>query len=140
MTATDRIRVLTKRIINVVLVHTLIYTLYCYVQSKANVLITMDSFLPIILFFCLSPLLLVMLLKRDTARLWAIAIIGVLMSALVYNIYLKFVPLSNLPIVDPDLIWDILYEGLFGVVLILEVIGIYLTVDLLQEIHKQNKK
>ena len=137
---TDRMRLLSKRTIGLVVAHTVVYALYCYIQGRVNILFRMEVYVPIIVFFTLAPLLLVFFLTTETGRLWTIALFGILLSSLIYNIYLKFIPYSLEPMITPDVIWEIVYEVLFGVVLILEAIGLYLTVGVLQEIHRQTKK
>jgi hypothetical protein len=137
MPITDKIRSLAKQITYVVLAHAALYSVFCYAHGKVDILYSMDSFTPILIFFIIGPLVMAFFLTKGSARQWTIVLVGLLMAELIYNIYARFGGISTLVIKEPDFIWEALYEASFGIVLVLEVIGIYLTIKILQEIHKQ---
>ena len=137
MVITDKINTLAKQTMYVIIMHTIIYTVYCYAHGQIDPIYTTSSFLPILMFFCLGPLVAVFFLSKQTARQWAIILISLLTAELVFNIYSRFAALSPLAFQKPDMILEIIYEASFGLMLILEVIGFWLTFKILQEIHKQ---
>jgi putative copper export protein len=93
--------------------------------------------MPILFLFSIGPLVAVFFLTKQSARQWAIILIGILIAGLFYNIYSRFTALSPLALHKPEMIWEIIYEASFGAMLVLEVIGFWLTMKVLQEIHKQ---
>jgi hypothetical protein len=93
--------------------------------------------MPILLIFCFTPLAAVLFLSSQSARQGAIVLLGILPAELIYNIITRFTASALSGVQEPALIWKILYEGSFGIVLVLEVIVFWLTFELLREIHKQ---
>jgi len=137
MVITDKIRSLARQTLYVVAVHTILYAIFFYAHGQVDIRYSIDSFRAIMILFLFGPLIMVFFLTKESARQWAIVLIGLLMAELVYNIYTKFSSSSPLTIMEPDLIWQVLYEASFGIVLVLEVIGVYLTIKILKEIHGQ---
>ena len=137
MFISNKISSTVKQTIYVVVAHTVIFSAYCYAHGEVDPMYTTSSFLPILLFFGLGPLVAVFFLSTPSARHWAIVLIGTLMAELLFNIYSKFIATSLLTLHQPELIWEIIYEALFGFLLILEVIGFWLTIKVLKEIHMQ---
>jgi hypothetical protein len=137
MIITDKISALAKQTMYVIIAHTVVFAVYCYAHGEIDLLYTTSSFLPILLFFGLGPLVAVFFLPKQSARQWAIILIGILMAELCYNIYSRFTALSPLAYHKPELIWEIIYETSFGIMLVLEATGFWLTMKVLQEIHKQ---
>jgi hypothetical protein len=137
MVVTDKISALAKQTMYVIIAHTVVFTVYCYAHGKIDLLYATSSFLPILLLFGLGPLAAVFFLSKQSARQWAIVLIGILMSALCYNIYSRLTPVTPLVYHKTELIWEIIYEASFGIMLVFEAIGFWLTMKVLQEIHKQ---
>jgi hypothetical protein len=137
MIQTEKIRLLAKQATYLVSVHTAIYILYNYAHGKIDMLYLLGEYMPILLIFCFTPLAAVLFLSSQSARQGAIVLLGILPAELIYNIVTRFTASAPLSIWQPALIWKILYEGSFGIVLVLEVIAFWLTFKLLREIHKQ---
>jgi hypothetical protein len=137
MLINDKISVALKQTIYLVAAHTVIFAVYCYAHGEVDLLYAKSSFLPILLFFGLGPLAAVFFLQGPSARQWAIILIAILMAELCYNIYSRFTALSLLSYHQPELIWKIIYEASFGLVLVLEAVGLWLTIKVLKEIHTQ---
>ena len=137
MVLTENIRAMAKQATIVISVHTAVFILYSYAHDKIDMLYSTTTTIPTLLILCLSPILAVLYLSTPSARLGTIALLGILPAELVYNIVSRFTGVVPLTIVEPKLIWKILYEFSFGLLLFIEVIGIWLTLKILREIHKE---
>jgi hypothetical protein len=137
MVQTESIRSMARQATLIVTAHTVLLILYSYSHEKIDLLYPMSIFMPLLLILCLGPLLAALFLSTSSARQGAVALLGVLPAELIYNIVTRFTGLSPITREETKLIWKILYEGSFGLILILEVIGFWLTFKILREIHKQ---
>jgi len=137
MVQTENTQLLAKQATYLISAHTAIFVLYNYAHGKIDLLYALTEYTPILLIFCLAPLAAVLFLFTQSARQGAVVLLGTLPAELIYNIYTRFTASTSYSIQEPALIWKILYEGSFGIVLVLEVIAFWLTFKLLQEIHKQ---
>jgi hypothetical protein len=108
-----------------------------YAHEKIDMLYVLSEYTPILLIFCLVPLAATLFLFTQSARQGTVVLLGILPAELIYNIYTRFTASVPFIVREPALIWKILYEGSFGIVLVLEVIAFWLTFKLLREIHKQ---
>jgi hypothetical protein len=137
MVLTESIRSLAKQAMFVILAHTALLLINSYAHGKIDLIYSMTPYMSLFLFFCLAPLVVVFFLQTQYARQGAIVLLGILLAELIYNIFTRITALPPLSHQEPSLIWQILFEGSFGLVLILEVISFWLTIKLLQEIHRQ---
>jgi hypothetical protein len=137
MVQTEKTRLLAKQATYLISAHTAIFVLYNYAHSKIDLLYVVSEYMPILLIFCLAPLAAVLFLSTPSARQGVVVLLGILPAELIYNISTRFTVSTPFNVLEPALIWKILYEGSFGIVLVLEVIAIWLTFKLLREIHKQ---
>lgn len=132
----EEIKLLTKQITIVVSIHTALLVVYSYAHSNIDILYAFAEYVPVLLLLCLSPLIAVFFLSTQSTRQGVIVLLGVLPAELIYNIVTRFI--DSPPIIrhESALIWRILYEGSFGLILILEIIGFWLTLKLLRGSHK----
>jgi hypothetical protein len=137
MIQTEKIRYLAKQALYIVSAHTVLYILYNYAHGKINMLFVVMEYMPILLIICIAPLAAVLFLSTQSARQGAVVLLGILPAEVIYNIVTRFTASAPLSVREPVLIWKILYEGSFGIVLVLDVIAFWLTFKLLREIHKQ---
>jgi hypothetical protein len=137
MVQTEKTQLLAKQIMYLVTAHTAIFVLYNYVHGKIDLLYLLTNYTPILLIFCLAPFAGVLFLFTPSARQGAVVLLGILPAELIYNIYTRFTASAPYRVQEPAFIWKILYEGSFGIVMVLEVIAFWLTFKLLREIHKQ---
>ncbi len=137
MVQTEKTRLLAKQIIYLISVHTAIFVLYNYAHGKLDLLYVLTEYTPILIIFCLAPIAAVLFLPSQSARQGAVILLGILPAELLYNIYTRFTAYKPYSVREPELIWKIIYEGSFGIVLVLEVIAFWLTFKLLREIHKR---
>ncbi|MBN1398606.1 MAG: hypothetical protein JXA06_11290 [Bacteroidetes bacterium] len=137
MVLTENIRMLAKQALYIILAHTILLTINIYSHAKIDILFSPGSNLFYSLFFCFVPLITVFLLATKFARQAAVVTIGILAAVLVYNIFTRFAAVSLFPVREAPLFWKILYEGSYGLLLISEVIGLWIVIKLLKEVHKQ---
>jgi len=137
MIQTEKSRLQAKQVIYLIAVHTGIYTLYNYAHGMINLLYVLSEYIPILLIFCLAPLVAALLLFTQSARQGAILVLGIMLAELIYTIYTRFGVAGPFTIQEPALFWKIVYEGSFGMTLALEVIISWMTFRFLQELHKQ---
>jgi hypothetical protein len=137
MVITENIRSLARQMTIIISAHTALLVICSYAHEKIDLFYAMSAYAPILLLFCLTPLAAVFFLSTQSARQGAVILLGILSAVLIYNINTRFTALPPMNQQEPALIWKILYEGSFGLVLVLEVIGFWLTFKLLREIHKQ---
>jgi hypothetical protein len=137
MGQTENTRLLAKQATYLISAHTAIFFLYHYAHEKIDLLYVLTDYLPILFILCLAPLAAVLFLSTPAARQGAVVLLGILPAELIYNIITRFTALAPYSVQQPALIWKILYEGSFGIMLILEVITSWITLKLLREIHKQ---
>ncbi|MGD1044854.1 MAG: hypothetical protein ABR936_05945 [Bacteroidota bacterium] len=137
MVQTEKTRLLAKQATYLISTHTAIFVLYNYAHGKIDLFYVLTEYTPILLIFCFAPLAAVLFLFTQSARQGAVVVLGILPAELIYNIYTRFTALAPFRVQEPALIWKILYEGSFGIVLVLEVIAFWVTLKLLREIHKQ---
>jgi len=137
MILTESIRLLAKQAVFVISAHTVLIMISTYAHEKIDLFFSLVPNMPAFLFFCFAPLIIVFLLSTKFARQAAVALLGILAGILVYNITTRFTVLPVIPHQETSLIWKIIYEGSFGLLLVSEAIAIWLTFKLLREIHKQ---
>ncbi|MGA3287202.1 MAG: hypothetical protein ABSD46_07235 [Bacteroidota bacterium] len=137
MVLTESIRSLAKQATFVISVHTALLVINSYAHEKIDLIYSLTPYMPLLLFLCLAPLVAVFFLSTQSARQGAVVLLGILPAVLIYNIVARFTALPPITQQEPSLIWKILYEGSFGLVLVLEVIAFWLTFKLLREIHTQ---
>jgi len=137
MVLTESIRSLAKQATFVISAHTALLIVNNYAHEKIDLIYSLTPHMPLLLFLCLAPLVVVFFLPTQSARQGAVVLLGILPAVLIYNIVTRFTALPPITQHEPLLIWKILYEGSFGLVLVLEVIAFWLTFKLLQEIHTQ---
>ena len=137
MVQTEKTRLLAKQALYLISVHTAIYVLYNYAHGKIDMFYLLMENMPIILIFCFVPFAAVLFLSTQSARQGAVVLLGILPAELICNIVTRFTISAPFSIRKPTIIWKIIDEGSFGIVLVLEVIAIWLTFKLLREIHKQ---
>jgi hypothetical protein len=140
MVLTESIRSLAKQATFIISAHTALLVINSYAHEKIDLIYSLTPYMPILLFLCLAPLVVVFFLSTQSARLGAVVLLGILPAVLIYNIVTRFMALSPITQQEPSLIWKILYEGSFGLVLVLEVIAFWLTFKLLREIQTQIKR
>ena len=136
MVQTEKTGLLSKQALYLISAHSIIYLLYHYAHGKIDILYALTASMPILFILCCVPLVAVIFLFMQMARQGAIILLGILPAELIYNIYTRFTSLEPMNPQKPAFIWKMLFEGSFGVVLILEVVAFWITVNLLREIHK----
>ncbi|MCX6122974.1 MAG: hypothetical protein NTX44_15285 [Ignavibacteriales bacterium] len=137
MVQNENTRLRAKQATYLISAHTVLYILYNYAHGKIDLLYVLTDYMPIFLILCLAPLAAVLFLSTPSARQGAVVLLGILPAELIYNIYTRFSAPVPYSVEEPALLWKILYESSFGIVLVLEVIAFWLTFRLLQEIHTQ---
>jgi hypothetical protein len=137
MVLTESIRSRAKQVAFVITAHTALLVINSYAHEKIDLIYSMTPYMPLLLFLCLGPLVVVSFLSTQSARPGAVVLLGILPAVLIYNIVTRFTASPPITQHEPLLIWKILYEGSFGLVLVLEVIAFWLTFKLLREIHTQ---
>jgi hypothetical protein len=140
MVLTESIRSLAKQATFVISAHTAMLFINSYAHEKIDFIYSLTPYMPLLLFLCLAPLVVASFLSTQSARLGAVVLLGILPAVLIYNIVTRFTALPPITQQVPSVIWKILYEGSFGLVLVLEVIAFWLTFKLLREIHTQIKR
>jgi hypothetical protein len=136
MVSNENMKVLTKQILIVASLHTIIFAICIYAYQKAYLLYDITVRLPFLFLFCLVPIIISFVLLTRHVRLGAVILLGILPAALINNIISRFTGLPALVPQDSALFWRVLYEGTFGLVLVSEVVGTWLTLKLILEIHK----
>ena len=134
---TEPIRSLAKQILYLISAHTVFLYFYGYAHERIDMYYQLSLFTPQLLLFCLAPLLAAFLLSTQSARQGAVLLLGILPAELIYHIVARFTGMPPLARQDPALIWKILYEASFGLVLALEVIGFWMALKVIKEIHIQ---
>jgi hypothetical protein len=136
MEQTEKTNLFAKQVLYLISAHSIIYLLYHYAHGKIDVLYALTESMPVFFILCCVPLMSVIFLFMRMARQGAIILLGILPAELIYNIYTRFTSLEPMYPQKPAVIWKMLFEGSFGMVLILEVVAFWITVNLLREIHK----
>jgi hypothetical protein len=137
MEQTEKTRQLAKQALYLISAHTAIYVLCNYAHGKIDIIYALEEYAPVMLIFCFAPFAAVFFLSTESARQGAVVLLGILPAELIYNIYTRFTALAPESVQNPAFIWKVIYEGSFGVILVLEVIAFWLTFKLLRIIHKQ---
>ena len=140
MVLTESIRSLAKQAMFVISAHTALLIINSYAHEKIDLIYALTPYMPLLLFLCVAPLVVVFVLSTQFARQGAVVLLGILPAVLIYNLVTRFMALPPMTQQEPSLIWKILYEGSFGLALVSEVIAFWLTFKLLQEIHTQINK
>ena len=137
MAQTEKSALLAKQALTLISTHAVIYLLYHYAHGKINILYALTESMPLLLVLCCAPLAAVTFLSTSMARQGIVLLLGVLPAELVYNIYTRFTPIEFTGPQQPAFIWKILFEGSFGIVLVLEVVAFWITVNVWLELQKQ---
>jgi uncharacterized membrane protein len=140
MMKTEKIQSLIKQVTTVVSIHAILLFLYSIAHEKIDLSYILNSNIPLLLFLCLIPLITIFILSTNPSRQGVVVLLGVLPAELIFNVIARFTAGHPLSMREPALIWKIIYEGSFGVLLFLEAAGSWLTYLLLQEIHKQQNE
>jgi len=137
MESSEKMRSMVKQITAIVMAHAALSILSFYAHGKIDDLFLLMGSMPIAIITCLAPVVAALSLPTRSARYGAVALLGILPAELFFNTYTRFTALPSYNILEPALIWRILYEGSFGAILILEAIAFWLTFKLLLDIHRQ---
>ena len=137
MVLTESMRSRAKQAAFVISAHTALLVINSYAHEKIDLIYSMTPYMPLLLFLCLAPLVVVFFLSTKFARIGAVALLGILPAVLVYNIVTRFTAIPPIIQLEPSIFWKILYEGSFGLVLVLETIAFWISFKLLREIHAQ---
>jgi len=137
MIQTEKTRMLAQQTLYLISAHTALFVLYYYAHGKLDMLFDLTTQTPILLIFCFAPLAAVLFLSTSSARQGAVVLLGVLPAELIYNIVTRFTASTSFSALVPSAFWNIMYEGSFGLVLVIEVVASWMTFKVLQEIHKQ---
>ena len=137
MVLTESIRSRAKQTTFIISAHTALLVINSYAHEKIDLIYSMTPYMPLLLFLCLAPLAVVFFLSTKFARLGAVVLLGILPAVLIYNIVTRFTALPPIIQIEPSIIWKMLYEGSFGLILVLEVIAFWFSFKLLREIHAQ---
>lgn len=140
MVLTESINSLAKQATLVISAHAALLVINSYAHEKIDLIYSLTPHMPVLLFLCLAPLVVVFFLSTQSARQGAVVLLGILPAVLIYNIVTRFTALPPITQHKPSWVWKILYEGSFGIVLVLEIIAFWLTFKLLQEVHMQINK
>ena len=139
MMLTEEIQSLTRKTMSVVSLHGIMLIVFSIAHEEIDLMYQVSAYLFLLILLVTLPIVIVFLLSTRYARQGAIVLLGILMAELASNIFTRFSVLPMVVMEKPKLIWRIIYEGSFGLVLILEVIGCWLAIKVLQEVHKQIK-
>jgi hypothetical protein len=140
MVITESIRSLTKQTTYIIFAHTILLIINGYAHEKIDVIYTLDAYMPLLIFLCTVPLVAVSFLSTQHVRLGSVTLLGILPAILFYIIVARFTALPPITILEPVLSWKILYEGSFGLILVLEVIAFWLVFKIRREIYAQMNK
>jgi hypothetical protein len=130
---------LVKQMVYIISVHTVLLVVYNYTHERIDMYFSFQTYYLILLLLCAVPVITVLMLSTRVARQGAIMLLGILPAEMIYIVYSRFSALPPLARQEPSLVWKILYEGSFGSILLLEAIAFWLSLRLLQEMHKQTK-
>jgi len=122
---------------SIIMIHAGLLVINAYAHQRIDLYYSMIPYMPLLTFFALAPLITAMLLSTRIARQGAVALLGMLPAVLIYNIVFRFTAIPMFFNQDPPLIWKIIYEGTYGLILISEAVSFWLILKLLQDIHRQ---
>ncbi len=137
MAPTERMKSLARLTSIAVSTHAILLVVYSYANQQIDLLFEMRMRIPYLLIFCLCPIIIIFILQSKYVRQGAVILLGILPAALINNIINRFTGVPPFVINEPPIIWKVVFEAAFGLVLISEVVGSWLTFKLLQEIHNQ---
>lgn len=137
MVLTEKIRSLGKQMALIILTHTLLLLVYTYAHAKIDLFYLMSLYYPSLALLLLAPIIAAFFLSNRFVRQGAVALLGILPAEIISNIVTRFYTPSLIVGWKFSSVWRIVYEGSFGIVLILEVIGFWLSLKILREIYKQ---
>jgi len=128
---------LRKTINGIVVVHALVVLVQGYSRTVLDYRYVLSSSIPIVLGFAVVPLIAAAILSTKFVRQGAIILLGVLWAEICLTIASRF----NGPMIymgkEPSFLWRILFEGAFGLALILEAAGSWYVIRLMRELHKK---
>jgi hypothetical protein len=138
MVQTEKTRSLAKQALYWISAHTAFFVLYYYAHGKLDLLYSLTENTPLFIIICFAPLAASLFLSTPSARPGAVILLGLMPAELIYNILARFTPSMVYNILEPSLLWKIIYEGSFGLVLVIEAITTWLAYKFLREIYKQS--
>jgi hypothetical protein len=126
---------LSKIITGLVLAHMVLVAGNAFAHEKMGTLYFVVDHLPIIVLFTIVPVIAAFLIEKEKARQGNMVLQGTIGAAWCYNIYDRFLSMPA-PVLRPvPLFWTIVYEGSFGVLLIVEVLLMWYGIKLFRELH-----
>jgi hypothetical protein len=108
-----------------------------YARQQIDILYAMSAYILPLLIFCILPLVSAFFLNTNFARQAVVVLLGTFPAEIIYNIYSRFMSIPPLSSIEINLVWKIIYEASFGIVLILEAVAFWLTLRIMKEIHRQ---
>jgi hypothetical protein len=135
--STEALRSLAKQLTYVVVVHAF-FLLFCSLaHEKLDFLYSISLYFPLLAPLMVAPIIIGFFLSTSYGRQASIALIGILPAEAVYLIFDHFGTPPRIIQIGSSSLWQIIYEGSFGITLMLEAMGLWFAVKMLIEIHKQ---
>jgi hypothetical protein len=135
MVNTEPLARISKIVSRLVIAHMVLFAGNAFAHEKLGTFYFVADHLPIVFIFTIVPVVAAFMVEKDKARQGAIVLQGAILAAIFYNIYDHFF-IPSIPAFRPiPLIWNILYEGSFGALLIIEVFVMWHGIKLYRRMH-----
>ncbi len=128
---------MTKQLIILVVAHAFSLLVCSLAHERLDFLYSISLYFPLLAPLILGPIIIGFFLPTRFVRQASIALIGILPAEAVYLISDHFGTPPRIVQIEYSAMWKIIYEGAFGVTLMLEAIGFWLAIKILLELHKQ---
>ncbi len=136
MQRTDILQSLAKQLIYLIVIHAFSLYFYSYAREEVDLIYSVSLYFPILAALIAVPIAAGFFLSTKYGRLASIVLIGVLPAEAIYLILDRFKSPAPIVRIGSATIWKIVYEGSFGLTIMLDAIGFWLSLKLLLEIHR----
>jgi hypothetical protein len=137
MQLTEAGRSLAKQLAYLIAIHAFSFFFCAFARERIDLLYSLSLYYPILAPLIFVPIVVGFFLSTKYGRQASVALIGILPAEAIYLLYDRFRTAPQIARIGSSPGWNIIYEGSFGITLILEAIGFWLAVKLLLEIHRQ---
>ena len=136
MQLTETIRSLAKQLVYLIVIHAFSLYFCSYAREGFDLIYSVSLYFPILATLIAVPIIAGYFLSTRYGRPASIVLIGIFPAVAIYLIFDRFKSTAPIIRIGSSAFWKIFYEGSFGLTIMLDAIGFWLSLKLLFEIHR----
>ncbi len=129
-------RSLAKQLVYLIIIHAFSLYFYSYAREEVDLIYSVSLYFPILATLVAVPIAAGFFLSTKYGRPASIVLIGIFPAEAIYLILDRFKSPAPIIRIGSSAFWKVVYEGSFGLTIMLDAIGFWLSLKLLLEIHR----